>query len=188
MVTICLRCDSETFVAKPDAVIEQAFKGDLLQVCTSAFACVKCGWLTMDADQLDELRRRTADAYRRKHVLLTSDAIRALREVFGMNQREFAAFLNVGTASVKRWETWLVQEKSSDELIRLKCYGALCGHGTAGISDALTEYFNWLNKEEIRAWADGKHQRAAVLAEASSELGCLLIRHKVTGGAMASAC
>jgi hypothetical protein len=38
-----------------------------------------------------------------------------------MTQRQFAEFLRVGEASVKRWETWLVQDASSDELIRVKC-------------------------------------------------------------------
>jgi putative zinc finger/helix-turn-helix YgiT family protein len=118
---ICLRCDNETFVAKPDAVIEQQFKGETLHVQTPGLACSKCGWVTVDAAQADELRRRTADAYRKQHGLLTSDAIRALRQLLSMNQRDFAAFVGVGEASVKRWETWLVQEKSSDELIRLKC-------------------------------------------------------------------
>jgi hypothetical protein len=47
--------------------------------------------------------------------------IKAIRKLLGKNQREFAAFLGVGEASVKRWETWLVQEKSSDQLIRIKC-------------------------------------------------------------------
>lgn len=117
---ICLQCDNEEFVAKLDAVIQQEFKGELLDVHTPALACSKCGWLTVDLDQAEELRRRTADAYRKKHGLLTSDAIKAIRKVLGKNQCEFADFLGVGEASVKRWETWLVQEKGNDELIRLK--------------------------------------------------------------------
>lgn len=118
---ICFSCDNEEFSLKPDALIEQEFKGEVFKVETPAFACTKCGWLTLDTDTTDELRRRTADAYRKKHALLTSDEIRAYRQALGMNQKNFAAFVGVGEASVKRWETWLVQEKSSDELMRLKC-------------------------------------------------------------------
>jgi putative zinc finger/helix-turn-helix YgiT family protein len=134
---ICLRCDNEKFVARPDAVVEQEFKGELLHVTAPAAVCTKCGWVSVSADQVDELRRRTADAYRRKHGLLTSDAIRAFREVLEMNQRQFAVFLGVGEASVKRWETWLVQERSSDQLIRLKCREALAN--TAPGSQALAQ-------------------------------------------------
>jgi len=38
-----------------------------------------------------------------------------------MNQEEFAQYLSVGLASVKRWELGKPQDKSNDELIRIKC-------------------------------------------------------------------
>src|SRR5690348_14161513 len=107
---ICFSCDNEEFTLKQDAVIEQELKGELFQVETPAFACTRCGWITLDADTTDELRRRTADAYRKKHGLLISGEIRAYRQVLDMSQKDFAAFVGVGEASVKRWETWLVQE------------------------------------------------------------------------------
>ena len=118
---ICLRCDNEEFLLTQDAVIEQEFKGEQFEIHMPAFVCSKCGWVTVDLKQADELRKRTADAYRKKHGLLTSDEIKTLRKLLRINQREFAKLVGVGEASIKRWETWLVQEKSSDELIRLKC-------------------------------------------------------------------
>jgi putative zinc finger/helix-turn-helix YgiT family protein len=123
----CLRCDCEQFDIKSDAVIEQEFKGELLKVTTPAMVCSKCGWTTVAPDELDELRKNTADAYRLKHGLLTSVQIKAFRKLLNKSQREFAAFLEVGEASVKRWETWLVQEKGNDRLIRMKCETALAG-------------------------------------------------------------
>ncbi len=120
IVMKCIRCDNERFVEEPDAVIEQEFRGDLLKVRAPAMACAKCGWITVGLRQLDTLRRLTADAFRDKHGLLTSVQIKKFRCQLEMSQRDFATFLGVGEASVKRWETWLVQEKSSDQLIRLK--------------------------------------------------------------------
>jgi putative zinc finger/helix-turn-helix YgiT family protein len=117
----CTRCGSEEFAPKPDAVLEQEFKGETFNVTTPAMACAKCGELALTDAQLEELRRRTADAYRKKHNLLTSAQIRAMREALGKTQHQFAAFLRVGEASVKRWETWLVQDAGNDELIRVKC-------------------------------------------------------------------
>lgn len=122
---ICLQCDNEEFLPKQDAVIEQEFRGDTLRIQTPASVCSKCGWTTVDLQQADELRKRTADAYRKKHGLLTSEEIKAFRKLLRKTQREFAAFLGVGEASVKRWETWLVQEKGNDNLIRMKCEKAL---------------------------------------------------------------
>jgi aspartate carbamoyltransferase regulatory subunit len=62
---ICLRCDNENFMTAPDAVIEQNFKGKTFQVQSPALKCSKCGWITLDANQVDELCKRTADAYRK---------------------------------------------------------------------------------------------------------------------------
>jgi putative zinc finger/helix-turn-helix YgiT family protein len=121
---ICLRCNSEEFDVKPDTEMEQEFRGEMIKVTAPAMECVKCGWRTLALDQADELRKRTADAYRRKHRLLTSEQIKAVRRVLRMSQRQFAEFLRVGEASVKRWETWQVQDASSDELIRVKAVWA----------------------------------------------------------------
>jgi putative zinc finger/helix-turn-helix YgiT family protein len=124
---LCLRCKNEEFLLKDDAVIEQEFRKEAFKIQTPAMECTKCGWTTLHLNQIDELRRRTADAYRRKHDLLTSEEIKAYRKLLRKTQREFAIFLGVGEASVKRWETWLVQEKSSDNLIRAMCEKALLG-------------------------------------------------------------
>ena len=133
MKLICLRCDHEEFVLKADAEVEQEFRGETLTVRAPAMACGKCGWVTLGPGQLDELRKRTADAYRKNHGLLTSTQIKAMRRALKMSQCEFAAFLRAGEASVKRWENWQVQDASSDELIRVKCLmaerGDLAGAG-----------------------------------------------------------
>ncbi|MGA2556578.1 MAG: type II TA system antitoxin MqsA family protein [Verrucomicrobiota bacterium] len=118
---ICLKCESEDFVLKPDAVVEQEFRGETFKVTSPVMECKQCGWRALAEEQMDELGRRTADAYREKHNLLTSEEIKALRLSLKMSQRQFAGFLRVGEASVKRWEHWKVQDPSSDELIRLKC-------------------------------------------------------------------
>jgi putative zinc finger/helix-turn-helix YgiT family protein len=122
---ICLQCDNEEFLPKQDAVIEQEFRGEAFRIQMPALACAKCGWITVDLQQADELRKRTADAYRKKHELLTSDEIKAYRKLLRKTQREFAVWVGVGEASVKRWETYLVQDKSSDQLMRVKCETAL---------------------------------------------------------------
>jgi putative zinc finger/helix-turn-helix YgiT family protein len=121
---ICLKCENEEFVLNSTAGVEQEFRGETVWVKTPVMVCKNCGWQTLAEGQLDELGRRTADAYRKKHGLLTSAQIKAMRESLDMTQRQFAEFLRVGEASVKRWETWFVQDASSDELIRVKCISA----------------------------------------------------------------
>lgn len=121
---ICLHCDNEQFVVD-EAPVRQEFREETLVVRTPVLKCTNCGWHTVGNNQIDELRKRTGDAYRKKHGLLTSEEIKAFRKLLRKTQREFAAFLGVGEASVKRWETWLVQEKGYDNLIRMKCEKAL---------------------------------------------------------------
>lgn len=117
---ICFKCNGEEF-ATQSAVIRQDFRDEQLDVTTPVAVCTTCGWQTLAPGQTDELRKRTADAYRQKHGLLISAEIVAYRTKLKMSQQEFADFLKVGVASVKRWETWQVQDQSSDELIRVKC-------------------------------------------------------------------
>lgn len=75
----------------------------------------------MDTEQMNTLRRAVSDKYRERHGLLTSKQIVSYRELFGMSQSLFAEYLKVGLASVKRWETYYIQDISQDEHIRLKC-------------------------------------------------------------------
>jgi DNA-binding XRE family transcriptional regulator len=75
----------------------------------------------MDDAQMTVLRQEVADTYRKKNDLLTSGEIISYRKKLGLSQREFASYLEVGEASVKRWETSFIQDKSQDSHIRLKC-------------------------------------------------------------------
>lgn len=50
---------------------------------------------------------------------LLPDEVRSVRKLAGLTQAEFAQKLNVGIASVKRWETGIVvQHKAADVAIR----------------------------------------------------------------------
>lgn len=117
---ICAKCGSESGPNVVKIAITQTFRGEELKVLTPVMVCCECGFQFLGTGQLDEMRRRTADTYRKKHNLLTSAEIVNRRKALGETQEEFAKRLNVGVASIKRWETWLVQDKRSDELIREK--------------------------------------------------------------------
>jgi hypothetical protein len=75
----------------------------------------------MDGEQMNALRRSAADTYRKQHNLLTSVEIIQYRASLGMSQSAFANYLKVGDASIKRWETYYVQDVVQDDHIRLKC-------------------------------------------------------------------
>jgi putative zinc finger/helix-turn-helix YgiT family protein len=99
--------------------LEDEYRGETLTVSATGYVCPQCNGDWFGLDDVAEYGRHVADAYRRKHRLLTSNDIREARERLGMSQEAFARFLDVGAASVKRWEWGLVQDRSLDKLIRV---------------------------------------------------------------------
>jgi putative zinc finger/helix-turn-helix YgiT family protein len=116
----CLNCNSETFEEK-NLRFTPEVKGVEVEVVTSTLVCTKCKTPLMDTEQMNTLRRAAADKYREMHNLLTSQEIIHFRATLGMSQVAFANYLKVGEASVKRWESYYVQDVAQDEHMRLKC-------------------------------------------------------------------
>lgn len=116
----CLNCDCEKFESKKMR-FNPEIKGEDVEVVVASFVCTKCQTPLMDGEQMNKLRRSAADKYRKKHNLLTSEEIIRYRASLGMSQAAFANYLKVGEASIKRWETYYVQDVVQDDHIRLKC-------------------------------------------------------------------
>jgi putative zinc finger/helix-turn-helix YgiT family protein len=116
----CLNCDSEKFETK-NIRFNPEIKGEEVEVIVPSYVCTECQTPLMDSEQMNLLRRRAADKYRKKHHLLTSEAIINYRASLGMSQAAFANYLKVGEASIKRWETYYVQDVVQNDHIRLKC-------------------------------------------------------------------
>ncbi len=94
-------------------------KGIEVEVVVPTFVCAKCKTPLMDTEQMNVLRRTAADKYREMNHLLTSQEIIHFRNTLGMSQVAFANYLKVGEASVKRWESYFVQDVAQDEHMRL---------------------------------------------------------------------
>ena len=119
MSLLCLHCSGEKFTEKITSV-PQSFRGEDTTVQALAMVCDHCGWFTMTDAQADELCVITADDYRSCHGFLTSKEIVSRRNDLQMSQIEFAKFIGVGIASVKRWERSCIQERIYDDRIRNK--------------------------------------------------------------------
>jgi HTH-type transcriptional regulator / antitoxin MqsA len=94
--------------------------GEEFTVTVEGMHCDNCGYETVSNRQSGEFTKAISDAYRTKHGLLTGVEIKAKRAALSMSQIDFAAYLGVGPASVKRWESGQVQDRAMDSLIRLK--------------------------------------------------------------------
>lgn len=116
----CLKCNKTQFIEQKVRFTPE-IKGETLEVLVPCMVCENCESPFMDTKQMSVLRRYSADKYKENHNLLTSSQIIAYREELRMSQSVFARYLGVGEASVKRWETYYIQDTSQNELIRLKC-------------------------------------------------------------------
>ncbi len=117
---MCLHCNNSNFETK-NVRFSPEIKGETVDVVAPAFVCTQCQTPLMDSTQMSILRRLAADEYRTRHQLLTSEHIIKFRSALGMSQSAFAHYLKVGEASIKRWETYFVQDVVQDDHIRLKC-------------------------------------------------------------------
>jgi len=116
----CLKCNNSQF-DEQNVRFNPEVKGEFVEVIVSCKVCKKCNSPFMDTEQMNVLRRAAADKYRKSHNLLMSSQIITYREELGMSQSAFARYLNVGEASIKRWETYYIQDIGQDEHIRIKC-------------------------------------------------------------------
>jgi putative zinc finger/helix-turn-helix YgiT family protein len=115
----CFVC-AEGTLNQQESAVTTTVKGMSVEVHVSALVCSSCGHQALEGKDAAELMRLAADEYRRRHGLLTSADIQARRKSLGMNQKDFAAYLKVGEASVKRWESGQVQDEAMNHLIELK--------------------------------------------------------------------
>lgn len=136
----CLKCENEEFNIEK-VQFSPEIKGQKLSIKSDAYVCNNCGYKVTDTGQMNKIRKLATDKYRELSDLLTSVQIKRYRKSLDMNQVQFADYLNVGLASVKRWETYFIQDQSHDQLIRLMCDKAYAEFNSLKV--------NWSTKPEI---------------------------------------
>lgn len=147
----CFKCNKVGTIRIVDNhVVSQIVKGEAFEIHSPATVCSNCGFAVRTPEQGAEARQKASDAYRKKHGLLTSVQIRATRKLLDLNQQEFAAKIGVGPASVKRWETWMVQEPQMDQRIRMGSTGLLAIYTTAQLGSVRMRMS--LKTEDDRDW------------------------------------
>ncbi|MBN1142044.1 MAG: helix-turn-helix domain-containing protein [Deltaproteobacteria bacterium] len=106
------------------------FKGVEVRYVAGLYRCADCGLELADVEGTADLQERLADAYRQAEGLLSGAEIRRLRERKGLTQQALAEALNVGIASIKRWETGVIQSRSMDTLLRTLLVDSPCNDHT----------------------------------------------------------
>ena len=118
-MTNCFDCDTGRVERRKIHVLKE-LRGVSLNFPALVDVCDNCGVWEVPLEHADTFGAALDSAYRSRTGLLSSLQIREARERLKMSQRQFAEYIGVGEASVKRWELGALQDKSSDEVIRLK--------------------------------------------------------------------
>jgi putative zinc finger/helix-turn-helix YgiT family protein len=96
-----------------------SFRGLEIPCRVEAYVCSECGIEAGTVHSTAAVQQELAEAFRKKTGLLTGEEIKSLRKKKGLTQQELADRLKIGVASIKRWETGLIQSKSMDHALRL---------------------------------------------------------------------
>jgi putative zinc finger/helix-turn-helix YgiT family protein len=115
----CYNCGKGKQISKT-AEIAGEVRGEKFSVVSEAMVCDRCGFQVLSDQQSAAYTVAISDAYRKERGLLTSKELKHIRKGLGFSQRDFAAFLKVSIASIKRWESGLIQDEAHDQLIRLR--------------------------------------------------------------------
>ena len=100
-----------------------SFRGMEIPCQVEAYVCPECGLEAGTVDSTGAIQQELAEVFRKRTGLLTGEEIKSLRKKRGLTQQELADRLKIGVASIKRWETGLIQSKSLDHALRLHLTG-----------------------------------------------------------------
>lgn len=94
-------------------------RGDEIKALARIRVCSVCGEELFDEELEEGNIKKVYDIYRKKHGILLPEEIRNIRESYGLSQRAFAKLLGIGEASIARYETGALPEKSLSNLLML---------------------------------------------------------------------
>ncbi|MDN5332728.1 MAG: hypothetical protein PWP45_1953 [Tepidanaerobacteraceae bacterium] len=94
-------------------------RGDEIRTISRIRICSVCKEELFDEDLDEENIKRAYNLYRERHGILSPEEIKSIRERYGLSQRAFAKLLNIGEASIARYETGALPEKSLSNMIML---------------------------------------------------------------------
>ncbi|MBT1279776.1 type II toxin-antitoxin system MqsA family antitoxin [Thermoanaerobacter sp. CM-CNRG TB177] len=119
MKKFCPVCgtERETKVIEKEEI--STVRGDEIKALAKIRVCSVCGEELFDEELEEENIQRVYDIYRKKHGILSPEEIKGIRESYGLSQRAFAKLLGIGEASIARYETGALPEKSLSNMIML---------------------------------------------------------------------
>ena len=112
----CATCDDDLRFELRDITHVIEVRGESIHTRVPGYVCPGCGHVRSHSqhDPLEAAYRH----YRQAHSLLQPEAIRGLRERYGLSQDAFAKLLGVSPATIARYEGGSLQDEPHDHLLR----------------------------------------------------------------------
>jgi len=108
------------------------YRGIEINFPAEIFTCPVCMLEAGTLEQTAAVQKAIADAYRKRAGLLNSKEIQDGRAKLGLTQQGLADRMKVGIASIKRWESAIIQSRSMDAMLRHALIGEICGDPCTG--------------------------------------------------------
>ena len=108
------------------------FKGADIVYPVNCFVCPTCSLEASTLTQAADIQKSMADAYRKKVGLMTGSEITEGRKRKNLSQEKLANLMKIGIASIKRWETGIIQSKSMNKMLIQALSGESCGDSLTG--------------------------------------------------------
>lgn len=118
----CETCFDMVNVSRVDEVSETVrVRGVEASVRNEYPICSCCGGRVSVPEYDDKNLQHAYDAYRAAFGIPTPAQIKENRELYGMSQRQYAALLGIGVASIQRYERGSLPADSHAEILRQAC-------------------------------------------------------------------
>lgn len=118
-IAYCEFCDDEVEFEVKKEKKTFTVKGDTFEVEIGVAYCKTCGTRVFPFSLAKENDLVVYDEYRRRHNLLTSKEIKAIRRKRNLSQVELAKLIECGEKNIARYENGTIQDKVYDKLMRL---------------------------------------------------------------------
>ena len=115
---LCACCMEEHEVKKACVMEHANYKNVNVHYEATYFYCDLAEEFYMDEMQMQANNIAMKEAYRRIQGLLTAKAIKAIRLKYSISQKDFSILLGWGEKTITRYETYQVQDKAHDSILK----------------------------------------------------------------------
>ena len=178
---LCLICMEEHDVQIVILKDTEEYKGEEVSFDATYEFCDRADEYLETEDMIKANSLAMKDAYRERTGLLTSSEIIAIRDMYGVSQKDFSEILDWGGATITRYENHQVQDRAHDDVLRMiesdpKWFIQMLRRAEGRISDKAYKKYLQVASEQFR------NKRNQYLMDSIHAIYANFSDEKITGG------